>query len=137
MDVTDKIFPDRSVPLCTRCLAPQHPLTHYCPVCGEAVGQFTPYIPYVNIRFQANFFGDAWRLTWAPDTGILLRVLCIVSIALLAPILFVATPLAISRGRRKPRGFDVEQTPQQTAQLPREQDPPGPPSYSDRPIIPH
>ena len=48
-------------PVCIRCFRPVDPLAHYCPHCGAATGTFTHYLPFVNIRWQASVWGQAWR----------------------------------------------------------------------------
>lgn len=75
-------------PLCTRCLAPADPLKYYCE-CGEAIGQFTQYVPYVNIRFNNSIYGELWRRLLSPDTRLWLRCFSFGMLVLFAPIMFV------------------------------------------------
>ena len=56
---------EKEIPLCLKCLQPVNPLFHYCPNCGEAVGQLTPYIPFVNIQWQTRIWGRMWRQLWS------------------------------------------------------------------------
>ncbi len=59
--------PDEEIPICLHCFTPYHETEHYCKVCGEAVGQFTPYVPFVNIPFNYSIFGKIWRKLWYED----------------------------------------------------------------------
>ena len=81
-------------PLCPRCLAPVDRLQHYCK-CGEAVGQFTPYIPFVNIRFNYSIFGASWRRLWARGTRFHARLGYFALLVLFTPIMFVGIPFIL------------------------------------------
>ncbi|MHC5023096.1 MAG: hypothetical protein ACYTGG_04190 [Planctomycetota bacterium] len=59
-------FWDDATPLCSACLHAFDPLQHYCDNCGTAVGQFTSYIPFVNIPFSYSFFERLWLRLWLP-----------------------------------------------------------------------
>jgi len=39
---------DDSVPLCHHCIAPHHPLAHFCGHCGASVGTYTNYMPFLR-----------------------------------------------------------------------------------------
>lgn len=96
-----------ATPLCARCLEPFDPLQHYCAQCGDAVGQLTPYIPFVNIAWTYSFLDIMWRRLWL-DRGLsrARRALyCIgvaVNIIVLAPacLLLLAIPMWWSKRRR-------------------------------------
>ena len=91
-------------PLCLRCLQPVDPLTHYCPHCGEAVGRLTTYIPFVNIRWQANVWGRMWRQLGQRDTTAWGRLIRFLMILVFAPILLVVgLPFVLARrlGRKE------------------------------------
>jgi len=60
----DKASESPATPVCPGCLAPIDPTRHYCKRCGRDTGQFTTYIPYVNIRWMATGFGAAWHKLW-------------------------------------------------------------------------
>ena len=60
----------KETPLCIKCLQPVDPLDYYCPHCGEATGQLTPYIPFVNIPWQVGFWGRMWRQLWSRDISL-------------------------------------------------------------------
>lgn len=85
----------REAPLCLYCLRPVDPLDHYCPHCGEAVGQLTPYIPFVNIRWMTRIWDDIWQQLWSKDTPVIGRLLRFVMIVLFAPILLVGIPFML------------------------------------------
>jgi hypothetical protein len=55
---------------CPYCLSALNPKLYYCPKCGEGFGELTPYIPFVNIRFQANWLGRVWRAIWGEGRGL-------------------------------------------------------------------
>lgn len=76
-------------PLCLRCMRPVDPLTYYCPHCGEATGQLTPYIPFVNIAWQTRIWGQMWRQAWSADVSIPGRLLRLFLVICYAPVLLV------------------------------------------------
>jgi hypothetical protein len=92
------------VPLCTRCLRPVSKADYYCPHCGEAVGQFTTYLPFIDIPFQADFLGGIWRWTWRPGRNWLVRAVSIALLALIAaPLLLIGFPYLLWVKLRGPR----------------------------------
>ncbi len=98
-------------PLCWQCLTPFDLLQHYCHKCGATVGQFTPYIPFVNIRFQANFFGKMWRRIWYEKATPATKVVCLLLILFLWPImLLLGLPFVFWRWLRK-RGDEQRANP--------------------------
>jgi hypothetical protein len=58
--------PDDALPLCPKCLKPCQPLAYYCDKCGsnDAINPLTPYIPFLNIRFNYDIFCTMWRKIW-------------------------------------------------------------------------
>jgi hypothetical protein len=76
-------------PLCLRCARPVDPSTYYCPHCGEATGQLTPYIPYVSIAWETRIWGHMWRQTWAREVSIPGRLFRLLVIILGAPALLL------------------------------------------------
>ena len=43
--------------VCVNCLTPiKEGKQHYCPKCGNVTGEYTRYIPYVNIKFNYSIF---------------------------------------------------------------------------------
>ena len=98
------------IPLCTRCLRPHSPHQHYCEHCGAAVGQYTTYIPYIDIPFFANFYGRLWRRVWF-DRGVPLtsRAFGLLIILLAAPVMLIGLPFAIVK-RWRERGDREEPT---------------------------
>ena len=57
-------------PVCIKCFRPVNPLDNYCPNCGGATGNFTHYLPFINIRWQASVWGQAWRQMWYKEISI-------------------------------------------------------------------
>jgi hypothetical protein len=85
-----------SVPVCLRCLTPHEPLQHYCDKCGEAVGTLTPYVPFVNIRFNYSIFGTMWRRMWYVEgVPIGWKIFYGVLILLFVPIMLIGLPFVI------------------------------------------
>jgi hypothetical protein len=85
----------RDVPLCLKCARPVDAMSHYCPHCGETTGQMTPYIPFVNLRMQINFYAQMWRQIWFGRISFTGRVFRLLMIVLLMPILLLALPAAL------------------------------------------
>lgn len=84
------------VPVCLQCLTPYSPLEHYCPVCGQVVGKFTPYIPFVNIPWTCDFWGKLWKRTWFESGRTRAdRVFNVLLMIMFAPILLVGIPFAL------------------------------------------
>ncbi len=79
----------QETPLCLRCLRPVDPRAYYCPYCGEATGQLTPYLPFVNIPWQAGIWGRMWRQVWSRDISIPGRVFRLFMILWNVPILLI------------------------------------------------
>ena len=92
---------DREVPLCSRCLEPVRPRDYYCERCGQAVGQYTTYLPYIDIPFQVDFLATLWRRLWSRDTGPLARIGFFLMVLFLTPILFLALPFILWDKRRR------------------------------------
>lgn len=83
-------------PLCLRCLAPIRPLQHYCEKCGEAVGRFTPYIPFVNIRFNFSIFDKLWHRLWYDrERSIMSKAFYLLLIIATVPIMLVGLPFLL------------------------------------------
>lgn len=76
-------------PVCLKCFQPVNPLYNYCPDCGGATGNFTHYLPFVNIRWQASVWGQAWRQVWFPDVSILGRLFRFIMIVWMVPIMLI------------------------------------------------
>jgi hypothetical protein len=76
-------------PVCIKCFKPVDPLAHYCPNCGGATGQFTHYLPFVNIRWQASVWGQAWRQIWYREVSIPGRIFRFIMIVWNVPIMLI------------------------------------------------
>jgi hypothetical protein len=76
-------------PVCIGCMVPVDPLDYYCPNCGEASGQLTQYIPFLNIRWMARVYGKMWRQLRSRDISILGRFFRVIIIVWCAPIILV------------------------------------------------
>lgn len=75
-----------STPVCVNCLAPVESANqHYCPRCGSVTGEFTRYIPFVNIRFNYSLWSTLWHRVTAKETPLAGKVTAVILIiALLA-----------------------------------------------------
>jgi hypothetical protein len=72
-DQTDRWQPrdvGEGTAVCVRCFRPIDSLAHYCPHCGEATGQLTHYLPFVNIPWQTRVWGQVWRQIWSRDVSL-------------------------------------------------------------------
>lgn len=76
-------------PVCIKCFQPVNPLANYCPNCGGATGNFTHYLPFVNIQWQASVWGQAWRQIWSPDVPIAGRFFRFIMIIWNVPIMLI------------------------------------------------
>ncbi len=80
---------DDDVPVCASCFTPFEPGTNFCQSCGTTVGQHTEYVPFVNIRWQADGI-DRLRLgSWTPQSSVLGRIIQMVVTVALAPVLLL------------------------------------------------
>jgi len=64
IDESDNDFiPADARPLCLKCLTICHPLQFYCHNCDcdDAINPLTPYIGFVNIRFNIGMLGKLGR----------------------------------------------------------------------------
>lgn len=97
------------VPLCLQCLRPVSPLDHYCPHCGQSVGQMTPYLPYEGIWFNAGMWAKLWDRLWFRNIDSAARKCFFFFIILLgAPILLLALPTVWWR-KSKTEEADLDQ----------------------------
>jgi hypothetical protein len=117
-DEPDAPAPNEPVLLCTRCARPIPHGEYYCPHCGEGAAQMTPYIPFVNIRFNYRPFGDLWKTAKGEtDAGPWRQFLTALLLFAMVPLLLLATPFVFVewiRNRRRsvpptpPRGKETE-----------------------------
>ncbi len=80
---------EEATPLCLNCLKPVDPLHHYCPHCGRTTGQLTPYIPFVNIPWETQIWGQMWRQMWSRDISIAGRIFRLFMIVWWVPIMLL------------------------------------------------
>ena len=76
-------------PICIGCMEPVDPAHYYCPNCGEASGQLTQYIPFVNIRWSAQVYGKMWRQMRSRNTSFAGRLFRLALIILYTPYLLI------------------------------------------------
>ena len=90
--IDNDFIPAGASPLCLKCLKPCHPLQYYCPYCdsNDVINPLTPYIAFVNIRFNYSIFLIMWHKTWyEKDTPMITRVTYLCLVLFYTPILFV------------------------------------------------
>jgi hypothetical protein len=85
------------IPVCIKCFQPVDPLAHYCPNCGGATGNFTHYLPFINIRWQASVWGQAWRQIWSDEVSISGRLFRFIMIVWNVPIMLIGLLFRSSR----------------------------------------
>jgi hypothetical protein len=91
----------QETPLCLRCLRPVDPRAYYCPYCGEATGQLTPYLPYLNIPWELGIWGRMWRQVWSRDISIPGRIFRLFMIVWNVPILLIGLVPRLWHGPQK------------------------------------
>ena len=92
-------------PVCIGCMEPVDPLHYYCPNCGEASGQLTHYIPFVNLRWLAMVWGRMWRQLRSRDISIKGRLLRFIMIIWNVPIMLIGL---LFKENRKPLDDESE-----------------------------
>ncbi len=76
--------------LCTNCLAPvDNPRQHYCPACGNVTGEFTRYIPFLNIPFNYSLLATLWGKLKRPETSLISKIVAVAIILVTAPLMLV------------------------------------------------
>lgn len=92
---------DAATPVCLNCLTPVKPHQHYCPVCNNVTGDFTRYLPFVNILFNNSIFGTLWRKLRDPDASHLGRLIAFIVVLFGAPIMLIVGLPWLLFSRRK------------------------------------
>ena len=77
------------VAVCSQCFAPVEPATDYCAGCGTSVGQFTEYVPFVNIPWQATGMDRMRRQGWPWNGTVFGRVVGIAVANFIGPFVLV------------------------------------------------
>ena len=90
--VDDEFIPVDARPVCLKCLKPCHPLQYYCDKCdsNNAINPLTPYIGFVNIRFNYDIFLTMWRRIFHDrDTSVAARLFYLCMLTMLVPMILV------------------------------------------------
>ncbi len=99
--IDEQSIPDvdlqEGTPVCIKCFQPVDPFAHYCSNCGGATGKFTHYLPFINIRWQASVWGQAWRQVWSRDVSIPGRLFRLIMIIWNVPIMLLGLLFKSSR----------------------------------------
>ena len=70
-----------SKPICLKCQRPvNNPSQYYCLNCGNVTGDYTRYMPFINIPFNYSIFGKIWKRLKNPETFILTKIMLFVLI---------------------------------------------------------
>jgi hypothetical protein len=88
----DDFVPEDAWPVCPRCLTPCRPMQYYCPHCdsNEAINPLTPYIAFLNIRFNYDIFCTMWRKIWYDKrTSMIRRLFYMLMIMLFVPYMII------------------------------------------------
>lgn len=97
--VDDEFIPADARPVCFKCLKPCHPLQYYCDKCdsNNAINPLTPYIGFVNIRFNYDIFLTMWRRIFHDrDTSVAVRLFYLCMLTMLMPMfLVIGLPLLL------------------------------------------
>jgi hypothetical protein len=87
---------DKTNPVCGNCLTPVKPFQHYCPKCSHVTGEYTRYIPFVNIPFNFSIFASAWKNVAGKNPSILSRLVYLVFLFFIFPwVIIIGLPLLI------------------------------------------
>lgn len=81
--------------VCVRCFEPVDSRDYYCPKCGEASGQLTPYLPFINIRYNYSIFVRLWQKVWYEKCGLLMKAFSLFLIVCYVPIMLVGVPFVV------------------------------------------
>lgn len=97
--IEDGDLKETAAPVCLNCLKPvKDPRQHYCPSCGNVTGEFTRYVPFVNIQFNYSIFGTLWKKINDRKTFFSVKIIYYILILLLAPVmLLVGIPVMLYR----------------------------------------
>ena len=93
-------------PLCTGCGRPVEGDGYYCPHCGAAVRNVTPYVPYVNIPFNYAPLGSLSEDAGTGGHGVVHWLMFAVFSIILLPIYAIGLPFILAewiRNRKKRR----------------------------------
>lgn len=84
---------------CPQCMTPFEAGQYYCNKCGFAVGNLTPYVPFVNIPFECYIWQRMWKRVWSDDpaTGFLKRALFLTMIGAMQPVMLLGLPFAFRK----------------------------------------
>jgi hypothetical protein len=104
MNNDENYIEEKSQPVCPQCLTPFEPLQHYCSHCGGTVGNYTRYIPFVNIPFEIEFSINVWKKFWSSDTDIIYKF-CLfpIVISTWGPVFLIGMPFEIWKKYKKER----------------------------------
>lgn len=89
-EIDKQDFNASSIPVCLKCTKPvENPNQHYCPHCGNVTGEYTRYVPFVNIRFNYSIFESLWEKSNSNKTIFPVRMLYFFLIIVFAPIMII------------------------------------------------
>ncbi len=100
---------EQETPVCLKCMRPVDPLHYYCPYCGEASGQLTPYLPFINIAWLTRIWGQMWREMWSSRVGFWGRVLRFLMIVWNVPVMLIGL-LFVRRQSKIESDTDIDES---------------------------
>ncbi len=97
-EIIDKNQLKEALPVCIKCFKEvKNKNQHYCSKCGHITGEYTRYIPFVNLAFNYSIFENLWDDLIGENKSLLKRLLSFILILLLAPIMLLfGIPILIS-----------------------------------------
>jgi hypothetical protein len=76
--------------LCTRCQRPvSSSRQHYCPDCGNVTGEFTGYLPFVNIPFSCSLYETLWKKLKLKEGHLAARLFGFLVLLFCAPLILI------------------------------------------------
>ncbi len=89
-EIIDENQLEEALPICIKCFKEvENKNQHYCSKCGHITGEYTRYIPFVNLAFNYSIFGNLWNDLIGKDKSLFKRVFSFILILLLAPIMLI------------------------------------------------
>ncbi|HBC88808.1 MAG TPA: hypothetical protein DCZ94_17840 [Lentisphaeria bacterium] len=77
-------------PVCIKCLRPvDGPAQHYCPKCGNVTGEYTRYIPFLDIPFNYSIYPTLWSQLKSDQTAWYVKLLNFFFIIVTAPVMIL------------------------------------------------
>ena len=87
---------DKANAVCGNCLTPVKPFQHYCSKCHHITGEYTRYIPFVNIPFNFSIFASVWKNVVGENPSIFSRFVYLIILFFIFPwVIIIGLPVMI------------------------------------------